>query len=464
MQDTENMQLNITYNNLPSSNFIIHLNQNDFTQEINDAFEKSKESFLEVKSINSTDIYIKFSKEDSPATQEKARLTAHSCFLKKEKHQKTSVLCKDPTKLNKAFIEGVLLSSYTFNKYKTDSTESFHFEFIGLTEPELSETIKTTEAVFKVKDFINEPPNKFKSEDFKNEILEYYSNTLIKTTVLESDFLTENEYGGILSVNAASNTPPYLVISEYNPEAATNSKPIILVGKGVVYDTGGLSLKPTPNSMDIMKCDMGGAGTVAGILKAAHDNNLPLHIISILPITDNLIGPNAFAPGDVIKMANGKTVEVMDTDAEGRLILADALYHAQQYDPELVIDLATLTGSALRAIGKEATVYMGNAPLNIKSQIEKSGNDTYERLVEFPLWDEYFEQIKSPIADLKNLGGPDAGAITAGKFLEQFVDYDWLHLDIAGPSYVTSPYNYRGNGATGTGVRLVYDFLKNYSK
>lgn len=214
--------------------------------------------------------------------------------------------------------------------------------------------------------------------------------------------------------------------------------------------------------MDIMKCDMAGAATVAGILKATHDNELPLHVISILPITDNLIGPEAFSPGDIITMANGKTVEVMNTDAEGRLILADALIHAQKLKPELVIDIATLTGAALRAIGKEGIVYMGNASQNIKSDLEKSGNQTHERLVEFPLWKEYDEQLKSTCADIKNIGGADAGAITAGKFLEHFIDYEWLHLDIAGPSYVTTPYNYRGIGATGTGVRLVYDFLKNY--
>ena len=464
MQDTENMLLNITYNDLPSSNFVIHLNQEDFSKEINDALILSEESFIEVKTLNSTYIYIKYSNEENPKDLEKLRLTGNSCFLKKEKNQKVSIICNDLNNQSNAFLEGFLLSSYTFNKYTSKKSEPTTFEFIGLSADQLNEILTTINVVFKVKDFVNEPPNKFKSEDFKNAILDYYEHTSIETKVLESDFLTENKYGGILAVNAASNTHPFLVVSEYKHENATNSNPIILVGKGVVYDTGGLSLKPTPNSMDIMKCDMAGAGTVVGILKAVHDNNLPLHIISILPITDNLIGPNAFSPGDVITMANGKTVEVMDTDAEGRLILADALYHAQQYKPELVIDLATLTGSALRAIGKEAAVYMGNASNKIKVQLEKSGIDTFERLVEFPLWDEYFEQLKSPIADLKNLGGPDAGAITAGKFLEQFVDYDWLHLDIAGPSYVTSPYNYRGNGATGTGVRLVYDFLKNYSK
>ena len=161
-------------------------------------------------------------------------------------------------------------------------------------------------------------------------------------------------------------------------------------------------------------------------------------------------------------MYDGSSVEVMNTDAEGRLVLADALHYAKRYDPELVIDFATLTGSAARAVGREAMCFMGNADQKIKDRIEKSGHDVYERLVEFPLWREYGDQLKSNIADLKNLGGPDAGMITAGKFLEHFTDYPWLHFDVAGSAFVKNGDSYRSKEGTGVGVRLMYDFLKNY--
>jgi leucyl aminopeptidase len=236
------------------------------------------------------------------------------------------------------------------------------------------------------------------------------------------------------------------------------------VGKGVVYDTGGLSLKPTPNSMDYMKSDMAGAAAVIGAMYSLAKNNIPAYVIGLIPATENRLDGNAITPGDVITMHSGKTVEIMNTDAEGRLILADALSYASKYKPQLVIDLATLTGSAARAIGKEGIVYMGNAPEEIKTDFEDSGKQVYERLVEFPLWEEYNTQIESSIADLKNLGGADAGAITAGKFLEHFVNYHWLHLDIAGGAFLTAPDSYRGKNGTGLGVRLLYHFISSKAK
>jgi len=266
--------------------------------------------------------------------------------------------------------------------------------------------------------------------------------------------------GGLLAVNRGSQDPPQFCILEWRSAAARNVKPIVLIGKGVVFDTGGLSLKPT-EGMDYMKCDMGGAAAVAGTLAAVASNNLPIHLIGLIPITDNLIGAGAFAPGDVITMYSGHTVEIMNTDAEGRLILADALHYAKKYDPELVLDFATLTGAAVKALGNQAICYMGTAPKSIKEALEASGMATYERLVELPLWKEYGEEIKSNIADLKNLGSSNAGMITAGKFLEHFVgDYPWLHFDIAGPAYLRTANGYRTKEGTGVGVRLLYDFLK----
>jgi leucyl aminopeptidase len=178
---------------------------------------------------------------------------------------------------------------------------------------------------------------------------------------------------------------------------------------------------------------MAGSAAVVGAMHAIAKANLPYHVIGLIPAVENRPGYEAICPSDVITMYDGTTVEVLDTDAEGRLILADALHYAKRYKPELVLDFATLTGSAMRAIGKEASVMMGTADKSTKKKLRKAGNSTGERMVEFPLWDEYGDYMKSEIADLKNLGPMDAGAITAGKFLEHFTDYPWVHFDIAGP-------------------------------
>ena len=214
--------------------------------------------------------------------------------------------------------------------------------------------------------------------------------------------------------------------------------------------------------MDIMKCDMGGAAAVSCAIYAIAKAKLPIHIVGLIPATDNRPGGNAYAPGDVVTMFDGTTVEVLNTDAEGRMILADALTYAKKYKPELVIDAATLTGSAMRAIGPYGSVVMGTASDKTFNKLQDSGEKTYERTVRFPFWDEYAEEIKSPIADIKNLGGASAVAITAGKFLEHFTDYPWIHIDIAGPAWADNDSGYLSKGGTGTGVRLFFDFVKNY--
>ena len=207
----------------------------------------------------------------------------------------------------------------------------------------------------------------------------------------------------------------------------------------MVYDTGGLSLKPTANSMDIMKCDMGGAAAMASAICAIAANKLDKYVIALIPLTDNRPGKDAYAPGDVITMYDGTTVEVLNTDAEGRMILADALAYAKRnLDPLITIDAATLTGAAERAIGTHASIAMGNAKAKDLETLEKVGMDVFERVVLFPFWDEYYEEMKSSIADLKNIGGATAGMITAGKFLEHFAPKPYIHLDIAGPAFLSS--------------------------
>jgi leucyl aminopeptidase len=278
--------------------------------------------------------------------------------------------------------------------------------------------------------------------------------------VLEKTQIETLKMGGLLAVNKGSIDPPTFTIAEYKPEKPINKKPIVLVGKGVVYDTGGLSLKPTPGSMDVMKSDMAGAATVIGALYLAALQKLKVHVIALVPSTDNRPGMNAYTPGDVITMFDGTTVEVLNTDAEGRMILADALAYAEKYKPELVLDAATLTGAAVRAIGTKASIIMGNADDKYFNQLEKAGNETHERVVRFPFWDDYDELMKSDIADQKNIGGPYGGSITAGKFLAKFTDYPYYHLDIAGPAFLTGKDSYRGKGGTGYGVRLFFDFIK----
>ena len=287
----------------------------------------------------------------------------------------------------------------------------------------------------------------------------------IKVEVFNQSKIESLKMGGLLAVNKGSLDPATFTIMEWKPKNVGNKKPYVLVGKGVVYDTGGLSLKPTPNSMDIMKCDMGGAAAMIGAIYAIAKAKLPIHIVALIPATDNRPGGNAYAPGDVVKMYDGTNVEVLNTDAEGRMIMADALAYAKKYDPELVIDAATLTGAAVRAIGTHASIVMGNASKKEINALVKAGENVHERLVEFPFWDDYGKEIKSTIADIKNLGhGAGGGMIHAGKFLEHFTDYPYIHIDIAGPAWLDKNEAYRSKGGTGTGVRTLFNFFNNKCK
>lgn len=213
-----------------------------------------------------------------------------------------------------------------------------------------------------------------------------------------------------------------------------------------------------------MKCDMSGGAAVVGAMYAIAKSKLPVHVVGLVPATDNRTGEDAYVPGDILKMYNGKTVEVLNTDAEGRLILADALAYAEKYNPKLVIDIATLTGSAHAAIGHYAIVGMNSKAKTDFKLLQEAGEEVFERIVEFPFWDEYGDLLKSDVADLANIGGKYAGAITAGKFLENFTESPYIHLDIAGPAYMDKQWNYWPKGGTGVGVRLFYQFIKSVAK
>jgi len=366
--------------------------------------------------------------------------------------------------------EGLLLSSYQFLKYKKEpiphTLQQLSVISSAITANQLQELANVVAGTFVARDLVNEPFVYLTAPQLSEEIKKLGQEAGFGVEVLDKEQIAAHNMEGVLTVNKGSVDPPTFNILTHKPENAVNEQPYILVGKGVVYDTGGLSLKPTGKSMDFMKSDMGGAAAVVGSLYTLAKNNVPLYVIGLIPATDNRPGLNAIAPGDVITYANGKSVEIMNTDAEGRLILADALIYARQFNPTLVLDFATLTGSAVRALGNEALVMMGTAERTTKSQLLESSEATYERMVEFPLWEEYGEPLKSDIADINNLGTAEAQAIIAGKFLEHFVEenYPWIHMDIAGTAFLHKPQTYKGKNGTGSGVRLMYHFLNGFVK
>lgn len=369
-----------------------------------------------------------------------------------------------------AVVEGMVLSNYQFLKYfkdadkKRNSLAAIDLQSESLIPQEVLELTAGLEANSWAKDMVNEPLSFLTASELANQIVEKTEPLGVKVEVLDQIKIETLKMGGLLAVNKGSLDPATFTIMEWKPENARNSKPIVLVGKGIVYDTGGLSLKPTANSMDFMKSDMGGAAAMSGAIYAIAKANIPVHVVGLIPATDNRPSGNAYAPGDVINMHNGLTVEVLNTDAEGRMVMADALSYAKKYDPELVIDAATLTGAAVAALGPEASAIMGTAGESVMSDLKTAGFNTYERVVEFPFFEEYGEYLKSDIADLKNIGGPLAGTITAGKFLENFTDYPWVHVDIAPTAWSKDAKNYTSKGATASGVRLFFDFIKNYAK
>jgi len=364
-----------------------------------------------------------------------------------------------------AFVEGMVLGNYQFLKYKTgdnkkqNSLNKIEIYSSDITSEDISEFQIVSEAVCFARDYVNEPDSYMTAVQLAEEAKSLGKLSGAHVEVFNKKEIESLKMGGLLAVNRGSIDPPTFTIITWKPDNCINKKPYVLVGKGVVYDTGGLSLKPS-NFMDTMKSDMAGAAAVIGSMYAIAKAKLPVYVIALIPATDNRPDGNAYTPGDVVTMHDGSTVEVLNTDAEGRMILADALSYAKKYNPELVIDIATLTGAAARAIGPQAMVGMKVDSELEFDQLSQSGNFVHERIVEFPMWDEYAEQIKSEIADMKNIGGAEAGAITAAKFLEHFTNYPYIHLDIAAPSFLSKASSYRPVGGTGVGVRLFFDFIK----
>ncbi len=390
-------------------------------------------------------------------------------WLNGQKHSSASVVnATGNAEVTFLLAEGMALANYAYTELFTQPEKKqpvlkkVALVDANFSEPHFNKLTALVEAVCFARDLVNKPLSHLTAVQLAQAVEKSGKANGFKVEVLNKQKITSLKMGGLLSVNKGSVDPPTFTIAEYKPKKAVNTKPLILVGKGVVYDTGGMSLKPTANSMDFMKSDMAGAAAMIAGIQAIAALKLPVHVIALIPATDNRPDGNAYVPGDVITMYDGTTVEVKNTDAEGRLLLADALAYAKKYDPELVIDAATLTGASVRAIGTYATSLMGTAPEKALKAMEESGHSTYERVVRFPLWKEYGEELKSTVADMSNLGKGEGGQISAGKFLEHFTAYPWMHLDIAGPAYLHAPQTYRTVGGTGVGVRLLVDFVERY--
>ncbi|WHF51800.1 leucyl aminopeptidase [Chryseobacterium gotjawalense] len=429
-------------------------------ESVNDAFEKKKNKVI-ITNGEVQQFLITLPKTDL----ESLRLAGASVFQALKEVNSKEVNIDEVSGLTElqrfAFLEGLLLSSYSFSKYKKEKTAfeikiscSSHF----IDKKSLTELQKIAEAISLTKTMVNEPPQFMDALRFSEYATEAGKKFGFQTEILGKEEIAKLGMGGILAVNRGSSVPPTFTVFHYKPENAVNEKPLVLVGKGVTFDTGGYSIKVGGN-MTSMKSDMAGGAAVLGIISAAAANKLPYRIIGLVPATDNKISSDALVVDDIITMMDGTTVEVQNTDAEGRLVLADALTYAKRFNPELVVDMATLTGASVAITGSFGIAMAGNNQ-DFMEQLKVSGEETYERLIQLPFWTEFEELLKSDIADLKNIGGPIGGATTAGKFLEHFTDYPWIHLDIAGASFVNDAKGYRQSGGTGVAVRLLYQFIK----
>tara|TARA_B100000949_G_scaffold230600_1_gene241343 strand:- start:1801 stop:3261 length:1461 start_codon:yes stop_codon:yes gene_type:complete len=360
--------------------------------------------------------------------------------------------------------EGLVLGSYQFLDYKTKDDENFELDsasVIGCDSDEISKGTEIGKAVCFSRDLSNHPGNVTTPTRLADAAREISDQAGMELTIFDRKEFTEMGMGGLAGVAQGTDEPPKFIILEYYG-ADKDERPKVLVGKGLTFDAGGISIKPA-SKMDEMKYDMCGSATVLGVFKAIAALRPKINLVGIVPSTENLVGAKAYKPGDILTAYNGKTIEVLNTDAEGRLILADGLsYASKHYEPEFILDFATLTGAVLVALGHIATGIMGTDG-DLISRVKRSSENVGERVWEFPLWPEYCKQIRSDIADVKNIGAPrQAGTIAGGAFLKEFVgeNIPWVHFDIAGTAWGVKPdpCNPKGS-ATGVAIRLVLDLL-----
>lgn len=364
------------------------------------------------------------------------------------------------------FVEGVFYGNYSFIKYKTGKKDNreltvlFYADDTKKLKSAISKAKSTMAGVELARNLQNEPANNLTPQKFAQSLLDL-KDYGVKVKVFNEVEIKRMKMGGLIAVGQGSANKPRLIILEYKPSQKKNKKlkKIALVGKGMTFDSGGISIKPS-SGMGEMKGDMSGAAVVAGALLAAAQNKLGVHLIGIIPAAENMLSGDAFRPGDIIKTASGKSIEIDDTDAEGRVILADGLDYASKLKVDEIIDLATLTGAVVVALG-EGVGGLFTHDDRLADDLYQSGIKTFDRVWRLPLWDDYNELNKSDVADVKNYGGRWAGAISAAKFLENFVDKNipWAHLDIAGPALKNPTVSYGKKYMTGFGVRLLIEYL-----
>lgn len=412
--------------------------------------------------------------EVATVTPEVLRKAAATATKRAASTQCTSVAYELPKldalsteEIAQAVAEGAMHSQYRYDKFKTvtkDNTGVVKFSLIAEKVNQKNVQAGVTvanalsEGVILARDLANAGNNELYPEVLAKRAVEAGKKYGFKTTVLDKKKIEALKMGGLLGVNQGSVRPPVFIVMEYMGGPKTQ-KPVVLVGKGITFDTGGISIKPAAG-MSEMKSDMHGAASVIGTMAAVSALKLKRNIIALVPSTENMPSGSAYVPGDILTFMNGKTAEIDNTDAEGRLILADALCYADRYKPEVVIDLATLTGACVIALGHVTSGMLGTDEAT-KNALRAAGARTNEYVCELPLYEEYEEQISSDFADIKNSGGRGAGTITAALFLKHFVSYPWIHLDIAGTAISPKAGAYVPKGGTGVGVRLLTDWLRN---
>ncbi len=370
--------------------------------------------------------------------------------------------------VSQSAVEGMILAAYQYTAFKEVKPE----EKISLDETTLlfEEAVRkeveeggrwgkiVAEATNFARDLQNHPGNFVTPTKLAEAAKTVAAEAGLRCKVLEKAQMEKLGMGALLGVARGSLESPKFIILEHKPAKAT-SPAVVLVGKGITFDSGGISIKPS-DRMEEMKFDMSGGAAVIGALKAAAQLKLPVHVVGLIPSCENLPSGTAMKPGDILRASSGTTIEIVNTDAEGRLILADALHYAKRYKPAAVIDLATLTGACVVALGTYASGLFSRDP-ELAAALQRAGEKSGERVWQLPLWDDYNEDIKSDYADIKNSAGRAGGAITAAAFLGKFAEgYPWAHLDIAGTAWADKEKGYFSKGGTGVGVRLLVEYLR----
>ncbi len=374
--------------------------------------------------------------------------------------------------LAESFVTGLLLGTYQFNEFKTVDRDKIKEIREAVLLVEQGERLKPvqdsvragnviSEAVCMARDLVNGPSNSVTPSALAEKARKIAGAHGMGIQVFEVGEAETLGMGAFVAVAKGSQEPGKFMVLEHNRDRGFDT--LALVGKGITFDSGGISIKPS-EGMDRMKDDMSGAAAVLGALQAAAELQLPLHLIGLIPATENLPSGKAYKPGDILKTLSGQTVEVISTDAEGRLILSDALTYSLRYKPKAIIDLATLTGACVVALGNDVAGLFGNDDALVR-RIEEASAKTGEKVWRLPLWDEYFDNIKSDVADFKNVGTRSGGAIIGAVFLSKFVNKTpWVHLDIAGPASIDKDRPYAPKGGTGVGVRLLVQVLRDWNQ